>query len=146
MSEITGVFTRMSPSAFADEEGVPPAWFVISYRWMSEKKKRRISHGRWYRISSKYDTIYRILRFSPILKGSSKKGEGHIVIDWAGWIDLWDRAEDVKEPITLSIEPAKWWQYPLLAIAHPDPTHRLAGELGLVSLAMGILSLALSIF
>ncbi len=145
MNGIKGSFYRLSPSIFADKIGIPPAWFVISYRWMSSKKKRRISHGQWYRITSEFETIYRILRFSPNIKGGSKQGEGQIVLDWPGWIDLFGRAEDVDGTIELRIAPARWWEYPKLALAHPDPTHRLAGELGLLSVALGILSIVLAI-
>ena len=139
-----GTFTRISPAEFAEKVGIPAGWFVISHRWMGDKKQRRLSHGKWFKIKSEHTTIYRILRFSPNLEGGPKQNTGQMVLDWPGWIDLWGRAEDVDRALDLEFTEAKRWEYPKMAMSHPDPTHRLAGELGLLSVFLGLLSVILA--
>ncbi len=140
-----GQFTRVSPAAFAEKIGIPAGWFVISYRWMPLRPNRRLAHGRWFKIKSSQGEIFRILRFSASLKGTPTEGKGEIVIDWPGWLDLFDRAEDVDGPIELEFSEAQWWQWPRLAVSHPDPTIRLSGILGVVSVALGVLSIILAV-
>ena len=139
-----GKFTRVSPAAFADKVGIPAGWFVMSYRWMPEKLNRRSFHGRWFKIKSTRGEVFRILRFSADLSGGPTKGAGEIVIDWPGWLDLYGRAEDVDGSIELEFTKAKWWQFPRLAVSHPDPTIRLSGLLGLLSVGLGFLSIILA--
>lgn len=142
---MNGRFTRVAPTALVQDMQIPAGWFVISHRWMPEKLNRRQSHGRWYKIKSSQGVVFRILRFSPNLRGSLSAGSGGIVIDWAGWLDLHGQAEDVDGPIELEFSEARWWQFPRLAVSHPDPTVRLSGLLGLGSVALGILSIILAI-
>lgn len=141
-----GIFNRTSPASFAEKIGIPMGWFVISHNWMSDKKSRRLNHGKWFKIESKYGHIYRILRFSAKLPGTPRTGKGEVVLDWPGWIELYDYAEDVDGDLELSITKVTWWQYPKMALSHPDPSHKLAGELGLLSAALGALSLAIALF
>ena len=47
-----GSFERVSPAAFAERIGIPLGWFVISHRWMPEKKQRRERHGKWFKLST----------------------------------------------------------------------------------------------
>ncbi|HUW29349.1 MAG TPA: hypothetical protein VMV97_12145 [Sulfuriferula sp.] len=138
-------FTRVSPAAFLEKIGIPAGWFVISHRWMPEKSNRRLSHGRWFKIKSTHGEVFRILRFSASLEGSPKAGSGQIVIDWPGWLDLFGRADDVDGPIELEFSEARWWQFPRLAVSHPDPTIRLSGLLGLLSVVLGVLSAILAL-
>lgn len=112
---------------------------------MPEKSSRRLTHGRWFKIKSEEGEIFRILRFSASLEGSPNSGKGQIVIDWPGWLDLFGRAENVDGPIDLEFSEARWWQFPRLAVSHPDPTIRLSGLLGLLSVALGILSVILAV-
>ena len=140
-----GNFTRISPAAFAEKVGIPAGWFVVSHRWMPEKSGRRLSHGRWFKIKSAEGEIFRILRFSASLEGSPNSGTGQIGVDWPGWLDLFGRAENVDGPIELEFSEAHWWQFPRLAVSHPDPTVRLAGLLGLLSVVLGILSVILAV-
>ena len=140
-----GQFTRISPAAFAEKVGILAGWFVISHRWMPEKRHRRLSHGRWFKIKSAEREVFRILRFSASLGGSPAKGTGEIVMDWPGWLDLFGQAEDVDGPIEVEFTEASWWQFPRLAVSHPDPTIRLSGLLGLLSVALGILSVILAV-
>lgn len=67
------------------------------------------------------------------------------MLDWPGWLELNGFAENVDDSLELKIEPASWWVYPKCALAHPDPTHRLAAELALVSVALGAISLVLGV-
>lgn len=140
-----GNFTRVTPATFAEKVGIPAGWIVISYRWMPKKLDRRLAHGRWFKIKSGEGEVFRILRFSVNLEGSPASGSGQLVIDWPGWLDLLDHAEDTDGPIELEFSEGRWWQYPRLAISHPDPTIRLSGMLGLLSVALGILSVVLAI-
>lgn len=140
-----GKFTRISPAAFAEKVGIPAGWFVVSHRWMPEKSTRRQSHGRWFKIKSTEGEIFRILRFSVKLEGSPKSGTGEIVVDWPGWLELFGHAENVDGPIELELSEAHWWQFPRLAVSHPDPTIRLSGLLGLLSVVLGVLSVVLAV-
>ena len=139
-----GVFDRVSPAQFAEKVGIPPAWLVVSWRWMPGKSERRRQHGKWYKIRSPDAAIYRVLRFSSNLGGGPKQGTGDIVLDWPGWIELSDFAEDTSLRLELELTPVSWWEYPRCAISHPDPTHRLAGELAVLSVALGLLSVLLA--
>lgn len=141
-----GTFRRVSPAKFAENIGIPAGWFVISHRWMPEKLHRRKAHGAWFKIKSTETHIFRILRFSPNLEGSLSSDSGEIVLDWVGWIDLFGRVEDVNQGIKLEITKARWRDYPKIAVSHPDPTIRMSGYLGLISVALGLLSLLLTIY
>ena len=100
-------------------------------------------HGCWFRIKNQEREIYRILRFSPNLQGSKKKGDGVICLDWPGWIEL-SNYEETEKPLDLVLEEAGWWRFPQFVMSHPDPMFRLAGFLGLLSVALGLLSLILA--
>jgi hypothetical protein len=87
-----------------------------------------------------------VVRFSTQLEGSPAAGTGQVVVDWGGWLDLFGRADDVDQPLKLKVSPASWLAFPRFALAHPDPTIKLAGLLALLSLGLGILSVALTLF
>lgn len=138
------IFTRVSPAAFADKVGIPAGWFVISHRLMPEKKDRRFQHGKWFKLSTREACVYRILRFSPNLRGVVTAGDpAEIVLDWPAWLDLHGRAEDVDRPLEIDIVAARWWEYPRLAVSHPDPTVRLAGAISILSFVLGVVSVIL---
>ena len=137
-----GIFERLAPAAFTKKTGIPLGWFVVSHRWMQDKKQRRLSHGRWFKLSTSLGYTYRILRFSSSLRGAPGT-TGQMVIDWPAWLDLYDREENVDAPIEITISPAKWWEYPRLAVSHPDPAVRLAGWISIFSLGLGALSVLL---
>lgn len=142
---ISGNFTRLSPSEFAEKIGISAGWFVISHRWIDEKSVRRRQHGKWFRISSESNSVYRVLRFSPRLAGAPGK-PGEIVIDYEAWLDLFNRTEDVGGPLNLNIRVARWWELPRLATSHPDPAIRLAGWIAVLSFALGIISVGLAVW
>ena len=143
--KIKGQFSRVNPVEFSETSGNLIGWVVISHHWVNSKRRRRLSYGKWFRIKSPHTKIYRILRFSPRLKYSKEEGKGELFIDWLGWIDLWDKDEQGKAPIELEISQAKWWEYPYLALSHPDPAYRLAGALAILSVILGIISIILGI-
>lgn len=145
MSSIEGMFERKSPASFAQKVGIPPGWFVVSHRFFPDAKKRRSLHGSWFKIASDKGTIYRIIRFSPNLPGGINKEVSAVVVDWMGWIDLWGREENVDQEIELRFSKVSWWMYPYMAFSHPDPTHRLAGELAILSVGLGLLSIVLAL-
>lgn len=140
--KIQGTFERVSPASFVEKAGIPLGWFVISHRWVESKRERRYLHGKWFKLSSTYGSIYRVLRFSANLTGAPGK-QGQLVIDYPAWLDLNGRAENVSGSLEVSLAPVKWWEAPKLAVAHPDPSFRLAGWLAIISVAMGLISLAL---
>jgi hypothetical protein len=72
-------------------------------------------------------------------------GTGQVVVDWGGWLDLFGRANDVNQPLKLTVCSAPWWAFPRFVFAHPDPTIRLAGLLALLSVALGFLSVLLTL-
>ena len=142
---IIAKFEFIRASQYSEQKEVPAGWFVISSQWFADKPARRISHGKWYRIKSESGCVYRILRFSPNLKGSPKIGSGQIVLDWPGWIDLNGRSGNESKQIELSISRAPWWKFFILPFSHPDPSYRLAALLGLISILLGVLSLILTL-
>ena len=145
MKKIKGDFARTSPAAFAEKIGIPQGWFVISHNWVPTKKARRLSHGKWFKISSSEGSVYRILRFSVKLRGTPKSGTGDIVLDWPGLLKLSGYAEDIPEEITLEITKIKWWEYAFVPFSHPDPTIKLASILAALSVGLGLVSVAISV-
>ena len=145
MTVADATFGRVSLHALFDN--APPAlgWFVVSHHWVHAKKDRRRLHGAWCRISSEHATVYRVLRFSPLLKASADERMGDLAIDYPAWIALSGFQEDTNQPVRMIITKAKWWHRPLCALSHPDPSYRLSAALGLLSVFLGILSIVLSI-
>jgi hypothetical protein len=146
MSSISGSFVRMSPADFAQKIGILPGWFVISHHHMKDKKQRRFAHGCWYKIVGENErSVFRVLRFSPRLSAGKNDNNPQIVIDWPAWLELSDFDENTSKPIHLEIKKANWYFAPALAVSHPDPSTRLAGWLGLISIGLGLLSVVLAI-
>ena len=142
---MNGSFTRLSPSSFSENSGVPVGWFVVSWRWIPDQSQRRMLHGRLFKISQGKRTVYRILRFSARLTGGQSQEAGEIVVDWPAWLELNDFSEKLSDDLILKIEQAPRWELWRLAFSHPEPAYRLAGILGIVSVALGVLSLILAL-
>jgi hypothetical protein len=140
-----GDFARVPPAKFVEKIALPLGWFVVRFDRMANKSERRESHGKWFSIKSDRRTIYRMLRFSVNLKGSTLNGNPEIVLDWAGWIDLYDRDENVDGPLRLTITRVRWWRLPWVYLQHPDPAVRLSSYLGWSSISLGILSIILTV-
>ncbi len=145
MKTIEANFTQVTRSKIPGDFEIPAGWFVISHRWISEKDERRQMHGRWFRIKSPKGEIFRILRFSPNLEGSKASGEGEMIVDWPGWIELNGMEAETEKQLGLELKEAKWWNFPQLVMSHPDPVYRLSGFLGLLSVGLGLLSLILAL-
>jgi hypothetical protein len=106
---------------------------------------RRWSTGTWFKIESDHGTIYRVLRFAPDLKGAPATGEGAIAIDWPGWLRLSGFAKQTDEPLKLRLTRSHWWEFSAWMISHPEPSIVLAGIISLISLALGVISFAISL-
>jgi hypothetical protein len=63
--------------------------------------RRRKATGKWYRISSEHQSIYRYMRFNPNLSSSD------IMIDWDGWILLNNYGKKFEDSIELTIRKIK---------------------------------------
>jgi hypothetical protein len=136
---VTAHFDRVAPTQ--QTEQLPLGWFAISHRYVDGKKGRREAHGEWYRLKSKHGTVYRVLRFSPRLKGSPKQEVGQLLMDWNGWLELSGYGDSEHEPIEIEVKKAAWWEYFHLAMSHPDPTYRHNSALAIVGLFLGIASM-----
>lgn len=143
--EIVLPFKRVSPLEFAQKVGIPMGWFLVSHRLLPKMKDRRELHGKWCRIESNRGIVYRVIRFSPRLQSAGTEARD-IVIDWQAWIDLYGREEDVSSPIELTVTKARWFQYPVLGLRHPDPSYRLATLISLGSAVLGVLSVVLGVW
>lgn len=138
---IKGTFSQVSLLTKDSVIEVPLGWFAISYAWVNEKRSRRLAYARWFKISSGQNCVFRSLKFSANLKGSEKIGSGQISIDWGAWLSLTDFPDDVPSSLELEITPARFWDYPRIIISHPNPSDKLAAQIALVSLFLGIVSL-----
>lgn len=141
------IFERIPPGVTVDEkkiEDLATGWFAVSHLLVDKKKERREAYGTLYRIKSANGSIYRFLRFSPRLKGSLKKVEGQILIDWNAWLDLSGRSEHVSKNILLEIRKANWFEIFFHSTTFPDPTYRHAMQISRISLYLGIISLILA--
>jgi hypothetical protein len=119
--------------------------FFLSHRFINDKKDRRLATGRWHRIATGEKHIFRVLRFNPSLLGTLNEKEGSIIIDYDGWLQLSGYPEEVPTRLDLVITKAKFYEFPLCAISHPDPAHRLAGWLAIISLLLGLLGIILGL-
>ena len=114
-------------------------WIVVRHSHLDSKRDRRKTHGHWVAISSGKNRIYRIVRYSVNLPTDK------IVLDWAGWIELQGRTDDEAEAIDLTIARATWPELAIIPFKHIDPGYRLSAWLGGISVALGLLSVVLSI-
>lgn len=133
-------FRRVSPAKFAEKIGLPQGWVVVRHSHVEGKASRRAVHGRWVAITSDKGTIFRIVRFSVNLSTDQ------IVMDWVGWIDLQGRSEDEADQVDLTISTASWCQLATIPFRHIDPGYRLSAWLGLISIALGALSVGLTLY
>lgn len=140
---VTTSFERVAPTQ--QTEQLPLGWFAISHRYVDDKKGRRKAYAEWYRLKSKHGTIYRILRFSPRLKGSPRQEVGQLLMDWNGWLELTGYGDGERETIEIEVKRAKWWEYFHLAMSHPDPAYRHNSALAIVGLFLGVVSFLVSL-
>ena len=136
-----GVFKRTSQRALREAVAIPAGWVVISHLWVSDRPERRRTTGKWFKIESDQGRVYRLVRFSPKLKGSPKAGSGELVMDWTAWLRLTGFAEDTDVELNLKFTRSPWWAFPAWMLTHPEPTFVLSGIISLISLALGIVAL-----
>jgi hypothetical protein len=153
-TRIEGQFSYLNPAEWfekqSDKRGLfPNGWFVISHQWVlgkDSKQKRRRPYGRLFAIESEQARIFRAIRFSPVLKGGAKAGNGEIVLDWGGWLALTGFPTEDINSISLKIRPAKWWEEVFCAgPSHPDPAVRQASLIAVVACGLGVLSVILAV-
>lgn len=141
---IEGTFTRIHLGSVTESTPIPTGWFIISHRLIGDTKDVRQHYGKWHTIKNeKNRRIYRILRFSPTLRGSKRNDNlKEIALDWIGWIDLCDRDEDVDIELKLKISKSTFWQRIFcVGFKHPEPAYRLAHLLAIVSIGLGLLAI-----
>lgn len=141
MKNIKGKFERVPPSDRTEQ--LTLGWVAISHRFLDDKQSRRGAFGKVYKIKSEHGVIYRNFKFSPRLKGSAKKGEGQILLDWQGWLDLCN-IECENDSIELSIKKANVFEEFFHSVTHPDPAYRHSMAVARVGLYLGIISLILA--
>lgn len=134
-------FDRRSPVEFGQKAEIPAGWFVVRFSHVEPMEKRRKTHGKWAKISSKHGSIFRVLRYSVNLPADN------IVLDWAGWIDLQGRKETDQDHLTLTISNIRWYHFVCIPFKHVDPAYRLSSWiaviLGGLSVILGVLSIVL---
>ena len=138
---MSGEFHYSSPGSLGEGTNVPVGWLVLPWRHVPDKAERRRMYGKWYRITCGRQRIYRAIRFAANLKND------HVVLDWMGWIELQDKPAEAESDgvLKLDIHPASRWEHLQAIWQHPDPTHRLAGLMAILSLGLGVLSVALAL-
>jgi len=136
--------TRIVPSECSGTM-VGSGWFSVSHHWVASKKLRRVCTGHWFRIRSGSATIFRVLRFNAALEHDPNLQSGEIVLDYDGWLELSDFAEDTSKRLPVELEEARWYEYLHCIVKHPDPAYRLSGWLGIISVALGVLGIILGL-
>ena len=139
MKIASGTFERVSPANFAEKVGLPIGWIVIRHSHVDTKLKRRATHGKWVAVPSARGKVFRVLRYSVNLSVDQ------VVMDWVGWIDLQGRTDDELDSLNLAISTAKWYEHLVIPFKHVDPGYRLSAWLGAISVALGLLSVVLSV-
>ena len=106
-------------------------------------KTRKIT-GKWCKIESDSGSIYRVVRFQPQFSGGKTGKIAQIAIDHDGLIMLLGD-KPTNSILELKIRSVWIHEYLLATLQHPDPTFRLASWLGILSLIISLVSLAISI-
>lgn len=136
---------RLNRSVLSGEPALPTAYFAVSWRILPAKNERRRQCGKWFEISSGEGTIFRVLQYSSALK-YGENADPEILLDYSGWMELNGNSSDLGVPVKLTARRARWYQYPRLAVAHPDPSYRLASWVAMLSLVLGALALGLAVW
>ena len=133
------IFSRVPPTDKTEQLSL--GWVAISHRWFNDKQTRRDAYGTVYKIKSKSGgVIYRNLKFSPRLKGSTSQGKGQILLDWQGWINLCEIEEEGGE-IELTIKKANVFQIFYHSMTHPEPAYRHSMALARVGVYISVVTL-----
>jgi len=149
-------FQRKSPTSFYSSGEGRLGWFIISSRLVEGRRRRRLTHGTICRLRTAQGSIYRVVRYSPNIGGSSAKtetsGSGYpktatceIVLDWLGWIELDGRKDDVSRNLIIEIDTIPTFMKLFYVFKHPEPAIVLGGYLGLISVFLGFSSIFISL-
>jgi len=144
---IKSVFQRISPGINTAQLNV--GWFAINHSFIKDKRSRRDSYSKLYRLKSKHGSIFRHIRFSPNLKGEKIDKENNIIqnpqllIDWSGWMKL-TNIENEKDNIEIEMSKANFFQIFYYSDTHPDPAYRHSMLISRIGLYLGIISLILA--
>ncbi len=143
---------------------VPNGWFAVNFSHVTKetdgkhdkdksKAYRHTVHGRWFKISSDKGSVIRVIRFAANnqLAWTSQSGKKSISakkviwVDWQAWIELNGRTGVSDESLDLKFEEVGWWRAALGALGHPDPAVKVSVCLGLLSLALAVVSFVVAL-
>lgn len=146
VERVSGLF-HVEPTRHPPEGSV-----AISHRFVTDKGGRRHSTGRWYKLRTVDDgrSIFRVLTFDPTLAGGTNpEGAGEqpaeLAIDWGGWLELIDHADETASPRQIEFTRARPWHFPRIAITHPDPVSRVALKVAAVAFVLGVIPFVVSL-
>lgn len=140
-------------------ENLPLGWFTISWHLIEGRKERINDHGKWFKISlfeggGKGNTIYRLCRFDGSLAAGVSR-DPEILLDYLGWVALkgGDPTKGNKtngeERLRLRIEKVGLLEslcsYRKIVATYPDPSYRLANNIALIALFLGVVSLVITV-
>lgn len=147
MPPIQRTFTRAAKSKVGTDFYLASGVFVIRHSLIENSRLRRTLHGKWCEIKSDTQSVYRVIQFSPRLKGAARDdAESEIIIDWQGWLRLSGYAETTPEALPLTIVTLPWWKQIFAAWHHPEPSMRLSSQIALSLGALSLFFAALSLF
>jgi hypothetical protein len=128
-------YFRKSPESYKDISDVPLGWIALTHKLLPSGTKRKKAHGQLVCIETEDSKIYRAVMFNGSLEGNNldRKNTTDIVIDWMGWIELHNYAEDVDKPLFLTIRTAKAYELVIAYFMHPDPFYRLQSWITFIS-------------
>lgn len=151
IKELPVEFLALSKGGASDDP-LPLGSFSIPWRAFHDEsdkdksKSQRLSlTGKWCKITpiGKGQSIFRIIRFSS---HGERDGNWKMSVDYDGWLALGNRSiEEKPNPKVVSISQCSGFNLLFSVFHHPDPLHKTAARLGVLSLVLGIISVILAI-
>jgi len=109
---------------------------------LSNKQMDEFRRGTWVRIESGENVLYRKVRGGRLAKGA-------IALDYDSRLDLGvdpdAKGDDGYYPIQATIRAANRLERLWALVVHPDERFRIAHQLGLLGVGLGILSLVIAV-
>lgn len=127
----------LRPCPLPAGESLLPGWFALSPEQVGEDPAR--AHGRWFRIASGHGAVYRSLQLSNGLPADG------IALDWLAHHALEGGHAGAGAQglaLRLRIRSARFYEYPLCLLRHPNPATRLGGITAAAVLLLGVCMLA----
>jgi len=118
---------------------VATGWIALNHRYSTSHGGAMV-RGKWYKIESSSGSVYRVLRFSPLLRHAQGEFGGEVSLDWDSSLELWG-GESASEPRELLVTEASLLQSVGCAWRYPDPAVQLSLRFAIV---LGGLSLIIS--